>query len=62
LSGNGIDKDDIHLFPNVRGELNIVSELPYCPSCTGVIEQFQKMFSNMKINQVNGIDRLGKKP
>jgi hypothetical protein len=39
---------------NITGELRIVSEIPYCQSCRGVIKQFNEMFPNIKLILVNG--------
>lgn len=33
----------------IRGTLTMVSDLNACPSCNGVIDQFRKMFPNIKI-------------
>jgi hypothetical protein len=44
----GVVKNDI------SGELKIVSELQFCTSCRGVIQQFNEMFPNIKIVLVNG--------
>lgn len=41
-------------YPNVVGELKIASELPYCVSCTGVIQQFNEMFPNVKLILIDG--------
>jgi hypothetical protein len=41
-------------YPNVTGELKIVSERAYCPSCQGVIQQFNEMFPNVKLILVDG--------
>ena len=41
-------------YPNITGELKIVSERPYCPSCQGVIQQFNEMFPNVKLILVDG--------
>jgi len=30
------------IYPNITGELKVVSERPYCPSCAGVIQQSQQ--------------------
>ena len=37
------------IYPEIIGELRIVSEHPYCASCLGVITQFSEMFPNVKI-------------
>lgn len=41
-------------YPNVNGEIKIVSEFPYCSSCQGVIQQFSEMFPNIKLILVDG--------
>jgi hypothetical protein len=41
-------------YPEVTGELKIVSERHYCNSCRGVISQFNKMFPNIKLILVDG--------
>lgn len=48
----GANKGEV--YPNVTGELKIVSENKYCPSCSGVISQFNKMFPNLKLILVDG--------
>jgi hypothetical protein len=40
--------------PNVIGEFKIVSENPYCASCSGIIQQFNEMFPNVKLILVDG--------
>ncbi|ATA91582.1 hypothetical protein CGC56_04995 [Capnocytophaga canimorsus] len=42
-------------YPNITGEIKIISELPYCKSCTGVIQQFNEMFPNIKIILIDGV-------
>ena len=42
-------------YPNVTGELKIVSENPYCASCQGIIQQFNDMFPNIKLILVDGV-------
>jgi hypothetical protein len=42
-------------FPDVTGEIKIVSELPYCESCQGVIQQFRDMFPNIKVILIDGV-------
>jgi hypothetical protein len=42
-------------YPNVAGTLKIVSELPYCSSCQGIIQQFNQMFPNIKLILVDGV-------
>lgn len=43
------------VFPNIKGEITIASELPYCISCQGVIQDFANMFPNVKIYLVDGV-------
>ena len=40
--------------PNIIGEFKIVSENPYCASCSGIIQQFNQMFPNVKLILVDG--------
>lgn len=40
--------------PSITGEIKIVSELPFCQSCRGVLVQFNEMFPNIKLIIVNG--------
>jgi RHS repeat-associated protein len=42
------------LQPSTKGKIVLVSELPYCESCAGVIDQFEKMFPNMQLVLVQG--------
>ncbi|MDI9363590.1 MAG: deaminase domain-containing protein [Flavobacterium sp.] len=44
-----------HNTPNVKGNLALTSELPFCNSCSNVITQFQKMFPNVKIHPMSGV-------
>jgi len=39
---------------NVTGEIKIVSENVYCPSCEGIIQQFYIMFPKIKIIIIDG--------
>jgi len=41
-------------YKNIIDELKIVSENPYCASCTGIIQQFYDMFPNIKLILVDG--------
>jgi hypothetical protein len=43
------------IYPEIKGEITIVSELPYCMSCQGVIKDFSKMFPNVKINLIDNL-------
>ncbi|MDR1203628.1 MAG: hypothetical protein LBL58_18625, partial [Tannerellaceae bacterium] len=42
-------------YPNVHGEIKIISELPYCNSCQGIIQQFNEMFPNIKLILIDGV-------
>ena len=42
-------------YLNHTGELKIVSEIPYCTSCQGIIQKFNHMFPNIKIILIDGI-------
>lgn len=37
------------IYENIRGTVTIFSELPPCPSCVGVIQQFNRMFPNVSV-------------
>jgi hypothetical protein len=41
-------------YPNITGEIKIVSENPYCASCQGIIQQFNQMFPNIKLILIDG--------
>jgi hypothetical protein len=41
-------------YPAIKGELKIISENPYCASCTGIIQQFNEMFPNVKLILIDG--------
>ncbi|WP_374461438.1 deaminase domain-containing protein [Chryseobacterium taeanense] len=43
------------IYAEIKGEITIVSELPYCMSCQGVIQYFSKMFPNAKINLIDNL-------
>jgi TANFOR domain-containing protein len=43
------------VYTDVVGELKIVSKLDYCPSCRGIIKQFNEMFPNVKLILFNGL-------
>lgn len=43
------------IYPEVSGELEIVSELPYCTSCQGVIQDFSSMFPNVKVILIDNL-------
>jgi hypothetical protein len=42
-------------YKEITGELKIASERPYCPSCQGVIQQFNEMYPNVKLILIDGI-------
>ncbi|MBF7089939.1 hypothetical protein IUY40_00040 [Flavobacterium sp. ALJ2] len=42
------------VYTQYTGTIRVVSELPYCASCSGVIHQFSNMIPNVKIIIVNG--------
>ena len=46
-------KDGVH--PKVTGEIIISSELPYCVSCQGVIQDFSDMFPNINVILIDGL-------
>lgn len=41
-------------YPEITGELKIVSERQYCPSCQGIIQQFNEMYPNIKLILIDG--------
>ena len=43
------------IYPEITGELTIVSGYKYCPSCQGVINQFHTMFPNIKLKLIDQI-------
>ena len=43
------------VYGKMQGELKIISELEYCKSCTGIIQQFNEMFPNIKLILVDGV-------
>jgi hypothetical protein len=40
----------VAVVPDVRGHMNLMSELRICPSCNGGLRQFEAMFPNVKVN------------
>lgn len=40
--------------PMVKGNISLISERAYCPSCQNVIKQFQQKFPNINIRYVSG--------
>lgn len=51
---NDLDGHFGEVYLNVRGELKIVSENPFCESCQEVIFQFNQMYPNIKLILING--------
>jgi len=43
------------IYPDATGTLTIVSERTYCPSCAGVIQQFNEMFPNINLILIDGV-------
>lgn len=43
------------VFPEVTGEIKIISELPYCISCQGVIQDFSTMFPNLDVILIDNL-------
>ncbi|RIY35986.1 hypothetical protein CKY20_08760 [Capnocytophaga canis] len=52
---NELGSEKGKIYPYIKGELKIVSERAYCPSCQGVIQQFNTMFPNVKIILIDGV-------
>ena len=46
--------EKFHNRPNVRAVITLTSERQFCTSCSGVVDQFTKMFPNVRLNIVNG--------
>lgn len=44
-----------NIYPHVYGNLKIVSENPFCTSCSNVIQQFKTMFPNVKLTLIDGV-------
>jgi hypothetical protein len=42
-------------YLDVSGEIKIISELPYCVSCQGVIQDFSNMFPNVNVILIDGV-------
>lgn len=47
-------KRSTDIFPDVRGNMKVISENPYCKSCQGVLQQFNEMFPNLKLTLIDG--------
>ncbi|WP_418498786.1 deaminase domain-containing protein [Flagellimonas sp.] len=43
------------VFSSHAGEIKIISEIPYCTSCSGIIQNFNEMFPNIKVVLIDGI-------
>ncbi len=43
------------IYTDVTGEIKIISELPYCVSCQGVIQDFSNMFPNVDIILIDAL-------
>lgn len=49
-----VDKSkQVATYPQVKGEVNLVTERPACLSCFSVIQQFKTRFPNVKLNLIN---------
>ena len=44
-----LEKMAKNLSSTSRGTIKIISENPFCSSCSGVIEQFQQMFPKVQL-------------
>ena len=42
-------------YPEITGELTIVSGYKYCPSCQGVINQSHTIFPNIRLKLIDQI-------
>ncbi|WP_318345424.1 deaminase domain-containing protein [Flagellimonas baculiformis] len=42
-------------YPNITGEIKVISERTYCTSCQGVLQQFSEMFPNLKLILIDGV-------
>ncbi len=42
-------------YASHAGEIKIVSEIAYCTSCAGIIQDFNAMFPNIKVVLLDGI-------
>ena len=52
---NELGAEKGRVYGKMQGELTIISELEYCKSCTGIIQQFNEMFPNIKLILVDGV-------
>lgn len=44
----------------IKGEIYLFSELPPCPSCTDIFQQFRQMFPNVRLEIASGEFRPAK--
>jgi hypothetical protein len=44
-----------NVYNNVTGTLKIISENPYCKSCTGIIQEFHEMFPKLNLILIEGV-------
>ena len=52
---NELGAEKGRVYGKMQGELKIISELEYCKSCTGIIQQFNEMFPYIKLILVDGV-------
>ena len=52
---NELGAEKWRVYEKMQGELKIISELEYCKSCTGIIQQFNEMFPNIMLILVDGV-------
>ena len=52
---NELGAEKGRVYGKMQGELKIISELEYCKSCTGIIQQFNEMVPNIKLILVDGV-------
>lgn len=38
--------------PNIKGEVEIISERKFCNNCTDIVDQFQRDFPNIRVTRV----------
>ncbi|MGZ0050739.1 deaminase domain-containing protein [Brevibacillus gelatini] len=46
--------------PNIKGEIEIISERPYCDNCIDLVDQFQLEFPNITVTRVEVLPKGGK--
>jgi hypothetical protein len=52
---NDLEGKTGNIYPNIMGEIKIVSENPYCISCQGIVQQFNEMYPNIKLILIDGV-------